>query len=175
MSLKNYTPERIRNRQKNFIMVPMRWWERLNSDPPAHGCSFAVAFWILYLDWKNHGKPFLLANCTLRYYGVSRQSKWRALADLERRKLIRVERRGAGKSPLIHLLAERDRDLWLAASEELAALGRYLTWRSLRPLSALGLASIRTNKHGLPCCYYLKREPPMQRQLADELKKTLVS
>jgi uncharacterized membrane protein len=47
----------------------------------------------------------VLANGMLKYDGVSRDSKYDAINDLERRGLIRVERR-ARKSPIIHLIRE---------------------------------------------------------------------
>jgi hypothetical protein len=59
---------------------------------------------LLYLDWKNEGKPFKLANGMLAYDGISRYSKRRALEELEQRSLITVERR-QGKSPVIHVHA----------------------------------------------------------------------
>jgi hypothetical protein len=49
------------------------------------------------------GKPFGLPNGMEKYDGISRQTKLRALAELERPGLITLERRPK-KSPIIHLL-----------------------------------------------------------------------
>jgi hypothetical protein len=92
-------------KRDKFAMFPMLWWHRLNAEPAASGTVWSVATYILYLDWKENvkpfsGEPFKLPNKSLQMHPAS---KWRALADLERRKLITVERRN-GKSPLIRLL-----------------------------------------------------------------------
>jgi hypothetical protein len=100
----SYVPAKIRKRREQFIKVPMWWIEKLGETPLATGATHQVACHLLHLHWKNHGKPFKLPNGMLQYDGISRQSKWRALPDLERRGLIRVERR-LKKSPIIHLLS----------------------------------------------------------------------
>lgn len=99
-----HVPAKIRKRREQFIIVPMWWIEKLGQMPLATGATHQVACYLLHLHWKNHGKPFKLPNGMLKYDGVSRQSKWRALPDLERRGLIRVERRPK-KSPIIHFLS----------------------------------------------------------------------
>jgi hypothetical protein len=91
-------PAKIMKRVKDFVMVPMSWLDELEG---CSGHTYHVALHLLYLHWKNRGKPFPLANGMLRYDGVSRQSKWRALLELERRGLITIERRPR-KSPIIH-------------------------------------------------------------------------
>jgi hypothetical protein len=94
-------PTKIQKRRQQFAMVPMWWYEKLK-DPIATGATCLVAWHLLHLGWKNLGKPFNLPNGMLGYDGISRQSKWRALAELERRGLITIERRRR-KSPVIHL------------------------------------------------------------------------
>jgi hypothetical protein len=96
-------PAKIRKRRKQFVLVPMWWVEKLGEAPLATGATHQIACHLCHLDWKNHGKPFKLPNGMLKYDGISRQSKWRALADLERRKLIVIERRRR-KSPVIHMM-----------------------------------------------------------------------
>ena len=81
-------------------MVPWSWVERLNG---ATGQTYRVALILLYMSWKSRGAPIKLPNGMLEIDGVSRQSKWRALADLEQRGLITVERRPR-RSPIIRLL-----------------------------------------------------------------------
>jgi hypothetical protein len=93
-------PRKIAKRRKHFIMVPMTWRERLDG---ATGNTILVAFDLLYLAWRDgEGGPVKLGNGMLQHDGISRQSKWRALNELERRGLIVVERR-PNRSPLVHL------------------------------------------------------------------------
>jgi hypothetical protein len=98
-----YVPARIRKRREQFIKVPMQWKENLGAKPRARGTTYDVALHLLHLHWKNHGKPFKLPNGLLRYDGISRFAKWRALMDLERRGLIRIERRPR-RTPITELL-----------------------------------------------------------------------
>ena len=90
-------PPKVAKRREHFIKVPFEWLERLDG---ASGKAFVLALHLLYLDWKAKGAPIKLANGMLKIDGVSRASKWRALAELERRGLISIERRSR-KSPLI--------------------------------------------------------------------------
>jgi hypothetical protein len=102
-----YVPERIRKRREQFILMPMRWKEALGAKPRARGTACDVALHLLHAHWKSHGKPFKLPNGLLRYDGISRHAKWRALTDLEHRGLIRIARRPRC-TPIIQVLqAER--------------------------------------------------------------------
>lgn len=92
-------PAKIEKRRGQFIRVPWPWLEKLTGTT---GQTYRVALYLLYLHWKNSGNPIKLANGMLESDGVSRQSKWRALAALERRGLIGVERRPR-RSLIIHL------------------------------------------------------------------------
>ena len=97
-----HVPAKIRKRREQFVMVPMWWYEKL-TNPVLKGQTTAlIAIYLLHLHWRHHGKPFKLANGMLRYDGISRQSKWRALRELEHRNLIAIERR-LKKSPIIHV------------------------------------------------------------------------
>ena len=58
---------------------------------------------LLYLHWRNGAGAFKLANGMLYMDGVPRESKRRALQDLERRGLITIERQ-ARKSPTVKLI-----------------------------------------------------------------------
>jgi hypothetical protein len=98
-----YVPAKIRKRRKQFVMLPMTWLEKLGEVPLATGATHQVACYLLYLHWKNRGKPFKLPNGMLKYDGISRHSKWRALVDLERRNLIVIEHRQR-RTPIIHLI-----------------------------------------------------------------------
>lgn len=90
-------PGRIAKRREHFIQIPFGWLERLSE---TSGKVCVLALHLRYLHWRNGGRPFTLPNGMLRIDGISRFSKWRGLAELERRRLISVERR-PGKSPVI--------------------------------------------------------------------------
>ena len=92
-------PRKIQRRRQHFVRVPWNWVEALDGTA---GQTYRVALHLLYLHWKDGGKPIKLANSMLRSDGVSRQSKWRALGDLERRGLISIERRRR-LAPLVRL------------------------------------------------------------------------
>jgi len=94
-------PAKIKRRREHFAMLPMTWYERLKG---ADGQTYRVAWFLLYLHWKNNGGPIKLANGMLVMDGVPPQSKRRALRDLERRGLITVEWRPR-KSPIVRLAA----------------------------------------------------------------------
>jgi hypothetical protein len=98
-----HVPAKIRKRREQFAMLPMWWVEKLAETPLATGATWLVACHLVHLHWKNHGKPFKLPNGMLRYDGISRQSKWRALVDLERRGLIAIERRPS-RSPIVRIV-----------------------------------------------------------------------
>ena len=90
---------KIDKRRGQFIRLPWLWFEKLAG---ATGQTYHVALYFLFLHWKNGGEPIKLANGMLKLSGTSRQSKWRALTELERRGLITVERR-ARRSPIVRL------------------------------------------------------------------------
>jgi hypothetical protein len=93
-------PRKIQKRRKHFIMVPVHWYERLQD---AHGrTTWQLALFLLYQHWKQTGKPIKLPNGMLKYDGINRASKWRALKDLERLGLISIQRR-LKRSPIIQL------------------------------------------------------------------------
>ena len=96
-------PRKIQKRRKHFILVPWTWAERL-AEANYIG-TYRTALHLLYQHWKKRGEPFTLANGMLAKDGVSRWQKWRALKELERLGLIRVERRPR-KSPLITVVQE---------------------------------------------------------------------
>jgi hypothetical protein len=96
--------ERLVDRLDHPILKKLRGgFETLAIAPIATGSTYHIAGHLWRLDWKHHGKPFKLPNAALAYDGISRQTKWRALRDLERRGLIRIECRDS-KSPIIHLV-----------------------------------------------------------------------
>jgi hypothetical protein len=94
-------PKKIRQRRPQFVQVPWTWLERLAQSRSAN--TYRVAVTLLFLHWKTNGSPIKLANGMLGMDGVSRSSKGRALAELERFGLITISRRHK-KSPIITLV-----------------------------------------------------------------------
>ena len=94
-------PLKVRRRQKQFIMLPWTWVERLRDARSV--TTYKVALYILHMSWKKHSKSFKLANGALSEEGISRYQKRDALKDLERLGIIRVERR-VRKSPIVTAL-----------------------------------------------------------------------
>src|SRR5262245_8016872 len=90
-------PAKIQKRREQFAMVPMVWLEKLKG---AGAITYLVAVLLCHLHWKGRGEPIKLANGMMALDGVSRESKRRALRDLERRGLISVEWRSR-KSPVV--------------------------------------------------------------------------
>jgi hypothetical protein len=99
-------PKKLQKRKQHFVMVPWAWVERLKG---ATVQTHRVALHLLYLHWRHKG-PFKLPNGMLKIDGITRYSKWRALADLEQRGLIVVERRRR-KSPRVSVLINHAADL----------------------------------------------------------------
>jgi hypothetical protein len=94
------TPTKVRRRRQHFIQVPFEWLERLNG---ASGQAHQVALHLLYLHWKGEGQPIKLANGMMATDGIPPESKRRALRELQRRGLIKVEWRFK-KSPIVQVL-----------------------------------------------------------------------
>jgi hypothetical protein len=93
-------PVKIQKRRQHFVKLPMSWYERMKG---AHGQTYRVAWYLLYLHWKGNGDPIKLTNGMLRMDGVSRYSKRRALKNLEQRGLVTIEQRPR-KSPIVRVL-----------------------------------------------------------------------
>lgn len=94
-------PRKIQRRRRQFAMLPMTWWEKLEG---ASGQTCRVAWYLLYQNWKNEGEPIKLANEMLARGGISHDAKSKALRELERRGLIAIDRRSR-KSPLVTVLS----------------------------------------------------------------------
>ena len=80
-----------RRREREFIRFPRVWEKRLEASNSLN--TYRVALVVLFRHWKAGEKPFALSNITMSTGGVNRQGKWRALQELERLGLIRVEKR----------------------------------------------------------------------------------
>jgi hypothetical protein len=80
-------------------MMPIEWQDALCG---AGGKTYAVALELLQLAFRRKSRTITLPNTTVSAAGISRSAKARALADLEKRGLIWVERRPR-KSPIVRL------------------------------------------------------------------------
>ena len=94
---------RSQRRKHQFIKVPMAWADRLGS--ARYAATLKVAHRLLHEHWRGGGRPVQLANVALARSGVSRHQKWRALRELERLGLVRIESR-ARKSPIVAVIVE---------------------------------------------------------------------
>jgi hypothetical protein len=92
-----------RRSREPFTKFPHSWEARLMK--AMRISSYRIALHLLYLHWKSTGRPILLSNVALARKGVTRQSKWNALAELTRLGLIKIEKRSR-KSPVIRILVE---------------------------------------------------------------------
>jgi hypothetical protein len=84
------SPQRLKKKRERFVRVPIWWAEqacKATRTPKA-----LVCIWLLYLSWKTGSPTFALPNGELRKMGISRETKRRALAALERAGLLKVDR-----------------------------------------------------------------------------------
>ena len=87
--------------QRVFTSVPREWELRLLQAKRIS--TYRLALELLYLNWKDNGKPTVVSSKVARAVKISARSKWEALAELERLGLIEVDRRPR-KSPRVLLL-----------------------------------------------------------------------
>ena len=94
---KGPTKPRIRIKTDGFFVIlrPRSWALQFEA-----ASTWNVALCIIFLHWKNEGRPFPLTNVALQEFGVSKRQKGRALRELERRELIKVEFRH-NRNPII--------------------------------------------------------------------------
>jgi hypothetical protein len=98
------TPKRLRKQRAGFTIFPNIWRERLANC--GNGLTWNLALVLHYEFWRQgEHNPVKLPNGMLGVERVSRHAKYRALNHLERRKLVRVERR-QGRSPLVTLVMD---------------------------------------------------------------------
>jgi hypothetical protein len=95
--------KRRKNWRREFVRVPWPWVERLQAARRVN--TYRLALLLLYEHWRTGGQPVPLTNVGLVGEGVSRRSKWRALAELELVGLIEVKRhrRRAPRATLRHV------------------------------------------------------------------------
>ena len=92
--------------QRMFTRVPRAWELRLLQAKRIS--TYRLALELLYLNWKDSGKPIVVSSKVARAAKISARSKWEALAELERLGLIEVDRRPR-KSPRVLLLHTKQR------------------------------------------------------------------
>jgi hypothetical protein len=86
-------------RQGRHIRVPYSWEFRLR-DAKHKAVVYPVALYILRRDWETDRARVKVTTAAMERIGISHRSKWRALNELERLGLVRVEH-GHGKNPLV--------------------------------------------------------------------------
>lgn len=94
-------PPRAARREK-FVMVTASQVDRLARAP---GATWEVFVRLLFLSYRSRGQPFALPGGALA--GIERRARRRALAELEDRGLVFVERR-RGKSSRIAVISSPD-------------------------------------------------------------------
>jgi hypothetical protein len=84
--------------RRYFVKIPWAWVQKLEGAP---GQTYRLALHILFSHFRERGASIILSN---KSAGMSRQSKQRALQDLEARGLVIVQWRER-RSPIVHVLA----------------------------------------------------------------------
>jgi hypothetical protein len=84
--------------RRHFMQFPEAWFDRMG--PVRSGSTYRLALLLVYEHWRTGGRPIELSNIASKGEGLSRWSKWRALAELEALGLVRVDRR-PNKSPRV--------------------------------------------------------------------------
>jgi hypothetical protein len=95
----------IPNRRRQvdpFVKVPLQW--AVAAAKATRTRKALVWLLLLYEAWKAKGVPFPLSNEKLARYGVSRETKRRALAEIEASGLCTVQRQH-GRAPVVTLPA----------------------------------------------------------------------
>jgi hypothetical protein len=86
--------------RRQFVRVPWLWVERLQAAKRIS--TYRLAHLLLYEHWRLGGRPITLSNISTEPEGLSRRSKWRSLAELERLGLIKLKRH-PGRAPRVSL------------------------------------------------------------------------
>jgi DNA-binding transcriptional ArsR family regulator len=90
-----------RKRVEPFVKVPRWWMAAACKATDNHKALVCVE--LLYVAWKAKSLTFPLSNARLEKLGVHRETKRRALRDLEGAGLIPVERQ-SNKTPIVTVL-----------------------------------------------------------------------
>jgi hypothetical protein len=95
------TKTRTKKWERKFVHFPWAWLDRLKAT--GRGATYRVALLLLYEYWRTGGRAIKLTNIAAAEVGVLPDAKGRALDDLERAGLIKVNRRPK-RSPLVTVL-----------------------------------------------------------------------
>ena len=90
-----------RKKVEPFVKVPLWWAAAAAKATNTHKALVYIE--LLHRSWKAKSTTFLFPNSALSKLGVTRETKRRALSDLERAGLITVER-PPKKTPRVTLL-----------------------------------------------------------------------
>jgi hypothetical protein len=66
--------------------------------------TYRVALLILQIDYETFGRKVQLTNEVCTEDGISEKEKWRAVRELERLEMIKVERKGKYRAPTITII-----------------------------------------------------------------------
>jgi hypothetical protein len=94
---------KTRDKADDFAQVPLKWAAKVAKAMNSPSAMLLVL--LAYLAWKTKSPTFVLSNDHLKRYGVSREVKYRVLAQLEKAGIIQVVRPGR-RAPLITLLID---------------------------------------------------------------------
>jgi hypothetical protein len=83
-------PVKPKKWRRHFVRVPWVWVERLQT--ARRVSTYRLALLLVYEHWRTGARPVVLSNVFTHAEGLSRRSKWRAIAELERLGLIQVKR-----------------------------------------------------------------------------------
>ena len=96
---------RRRRLERAYAQVPLK--EAAAAFKATRAQKAFVWVWLRYLAWQKKSATFPLPNGELEQYGIRRDTKWRALRDYERARLISIEQ--VGRNSTIVTLSIFDR------------------------------------------------------------------
>jgi hypothetical protein len=91
--------------EKEFAIVPLKWAATIAKETEAQRTLVWIV--LLYLSFKARSKTFLVSNATMARYGISHDTKTRALKDLEAIGRVVVRQR-KGSAPVVTLIGFPD-------------------------------------------------------------------
>jgi hypothetical protein len=83
-------PAKAKRWRRYFAMMPVEWMRRLIG--AKHRGTFLLAYLLIYEHWRCGGRPIAVSNAFAAELEVGPRAKSRALRELERLGLIKVER-----------------------------------------------------------------------------------
>jgi hypothetical protein len=92
--------------RRHYVQFPWAWVERLQA--ARRVSTYRLALLLAYEHWRTGGRPIVLTNALSMAEGLSRRSKWRALAELETLGLVKVERKRRRSPQLVLRKLGRD-------------------------------------------------------------------